>query len=289
MRLYATDSGLAREDRPGVLAVLDLPYPDVGALLRGPGIEVARTARVLRELPLDPATLRSPVSRPGKVLIVGLNYGSHAAEALEMFAALGKADMTLPSEPNLQVCAGSAVTGPVASIVLPEVAADQVDYEGEVAVVIGTSASAAPVDEAWGHVAGLTVVNDVSARDIQLRAMTGDPTASIGVAKSFDTFKPLGPCLVTADEFTAAPDLALRTRVNGEVRQDDRTSGFLHSIPELIAYLSRYQTLEPGDVICTGTPRGAGVFAERYLRPGDVVEVEVERIGVLTNRVVVDA
>ncbi|MGW4529642.1 fumarylacetoacetate hydrolase family protein [Nocardia sp. NPDC004340] len=286
MRLYSTDDGLAREDRTGVLAVLDLPYSDVGALLRGPGLDAARTAPVLRELAVDQAVLRPPVARPGKVLIIGLNYGSHATEALEMFATLGKTGIELPSEPNMQVTAGSAVIGPGDPIVLPDVAADQVDYEGEVAVVIGTAARGVPVDQAWGHVAGLTIVNDASARDIQLRAMTGDATASIGVAKSFDTFKPLGPCLVTADEFTETPDLALRTRVNGELRQEDRTSGFIHSIPELIAHVSRYQTLEPGDVICTGTPRGAGVFSGRYLRAGDLVEVEVEGIGVLANRVV---
>ncbi|WP_433670568.1 fumarylacetoacetate hydrolase family protein [Nocardia sp. CA-136227] len=286
MRLYSTDDGLAREDRTDVLAVLDLPYSDVGALLRGPGLDAARTAPVLRELAVDQAVLRPPVARPGKVLIIGLNYGSHATEALEMFATLGKTGIELPSEPNMQVTAGSAVIGPGDPIVLPDVAADQVDYEGEVAVVIGTAARGVPVDQAWGHVAGLTIVNDASARDIQLRAMTGDATASIGVAKSFDTFKPLGPCLVTADEFTETPDLALRTRVNGELRQEDRTSGFIHSIPELIAHVSRYQTLEPGDVICTGTPRGAGVFSGRYLRAGDLVEVEVEGIGVLANRVV---
>lgn len=286
MRLYATSGGLAREDRSGVLAILDLPYADVGALLRGPGIGAARTAPVLREEPIVSARLRSPVARPGKVLIVGLNYSSHATETIEMFAALGKPDITLPNEPNLQVAAGSAVTGPTASIMLPAVATDHVDYEGEVAVVIGTTAREVSIDHAWSHVAGLTAVNDVSARDIQRRAMTGDPTASIGVAKSFDTFKPLGPCLVTADEFTETPDLAIRTRVNGTLRQDDRTTGFIHSIPELIAYLSHYQTLEPGDVICTGTPRGAGVFTESYLRAGDLVEVDIEGIGVLANRVV---
>ncbi|MFJ9367651.1 fumarylacetoacetate hydrolase family protein [Nocardia sp. NPDC101769] len=286
MRLYTTDDGLAREDRSGVLAVLDLPYADVGALVRGPGLDAARTARTLREQAIDQAILRPPVARPGKVLIVGLNYGSHAEEALEMFAALGQPGITLPSEPNLQVTAGSAVTGPADPILLPAVAAEQVDYEGEVAVVIGTPASCVTIDQAWRHVAGLTVVNDVSARDIQRRAMTGDPTASIGIAKSFDTFKPLGPCLVTADEFTETPDLAIRTRVNGTLRQEDRTSSFIHSIPELIAHLSRYQTLEPGDVICTGTPRGAGVFSGSYLRAGDLVEVEVEGIGVLGNRVV---
>lgn len=286
MRLYSTDDGLAREDHTGVLAVLDLPYADIGALLRGPGIEAARTAAVLREQAIGETALRAPVARPGKVLIIGLNYGSHATEALEMFAALGKPDITLPSEPNLQVAAGSAVTGPTDAIVLPNVAAEQVDYEGELAVVIGTAARHVTVEQAWRQVAGLTVVNDISARDIQRRAMTGDPTASIGVAKSFDTFKPLGPCLVTADEFTETPDLAIRTRVNGELRQDDRTSEFIHTIPELIAFLSRYQTLEPGDIICTGTPRGAGVFSERFLRAGDLVEVDVEGIGVLSNRMV---
>ncbi|MFE3795345.1 fumarylacetoacetate hydrolase family protein [Nocardia tengchongensis] len=286
MRLYSTDDGLAREDRAGVLSLLDLPYAEVGALLRGPGLDAARTAMVLREQALDQAVLRPPVARPGKVLIIGLNYGSHATEALDMFAALGKTDIAVPTEPNMQVTAGSAVVGPGDPIVLPEVAAEQVDYEGEVAVVIGTPARGVSVGAAWRHVAGLTIVNDASARDIQLRAMTGDPTASIGVAKSFDTFKPLGPCLVTADEFTETPDLALRTRVNGELRQEDRTSGFIHSIPELIAHVSRYQTLEPGDVICTGTPRGAGVFSGRYLRAGDLVEVEVEGIGVLANPVV---
>ncbi|MFJ9743836.1 fumarylacetoacetate hydrolase family protein, partial [Streptomyces sp. NPDC101166] len=187
MRLYSTDDGLAREDRTGVLAVLDLPYSDVGALLRGPGLDAARTAPVLRERAVDQAVLRPPVARPGKVLIIGLNYGSHATEALEMFATLGKTGIELPSEPNMQVTAGSAVIGPGDPIVLPDVAADQVDYEGEVAVVIGTPARGVPVDRAWGHVAGLTIVNDASARDIQLRAMTGDATASIGVAKSFDT------------------------------------------------------------------------------------------------------
>ncbi|MFF9075740.1 fumarylacetoacetate hydrolase family protein [Streptomyces sp. NPDC014735] len=181
--------------------------------------------------------------------------------------------------------AGSAVTAPGDDIRLPAVAADQVDYEGEVAVVIGRSASAVSTAEAPSHIAGLTIANDVSARDIQQRAMSGDPTASIGVAKSFDTFKPLGPCLVTTDELTAAIDLRLRTLVNGDVRQDDRTSSFIHGVADLISYLSRYQTLEPGDVILTGTPRGAGVFSGRHLRPGDVVEVEVEHIGTLRNRV----
>ncbi|WP_067840321.1 fumarylacetoacetate hydrolase family protein [Nocardia lijiangensis] len=286
MRLYTTNEGIAREDRADVLSVLDLPQRDLGELLDGPGLDAARTAGTLREIPLAGATLHAPVRRPGKIVIVGLNYPSHAEEALAAFAAIDRTDIEMPTEPNLQIVAGSAVTGPGNTVVLPGVAAGEVDYEGELAVVIGRAATGVPVETAWDHVAGLTIANDVSARDIQRRAMTGDPVASIGVAKSFDTFKPLGPCLVTADEFTGRVDLRLRTRVNGEVRQDDRTSSFIHSIPEIVSHLSKYQTLLPGDVICTGTPRGAGLFSGRFLRHGDIVEVEVERIGVLSNPVV---
>ncbi|MEV0028411.1 fumarylacetoacetate hydrolase family protein [Nocardia sp. NPDC050793] len=286
MRLYTTNDGIAREDRAGVLSVLDLPQWDLGELLDGPGLDAARAAGTLRDIPLDAATLHAPVRRPGKVVIIGLNYPSHAEEALAAFAAIGRTDIEMPTEPNLQITAGSAVTGPMNPIVLPGVAAAEVDYEGELAVVIGRAATTVPVEAAWDHVAGLTVANDVSARDIQRRAMTGDAGASIGVAKSFDTFTPLGPCLVTADEFTDGIDLRIQTRVNGELRQDDRTSSFIHSIPEIVSYLSKYQTLLPGDVICTGTPRGAGLFSGSFLRHGDIVEVEVERIGILSNPVV---
>ncbi|TDD42427.1 fumarylacetoacetate hydrolase family protein [Saccharopolyspora elongata] len=286
MRLYSTTVGIAREDRPGLLSVLDLPYRDIGQLLDGPGLAAARDAATIRELPLGEATLHAPVRRPGKVVIVGLNYPSHAEEALAAFAAIGRADIELPTEPNMQITAGSAVADPGSPIVLPPVASDEVDYEGELAVIIGSAATNVPVADAWDHVAGLTVANDVGARDIQRRAMTGDAVASIAVAKSFDTFKPLGPCLVSADEFAADVDLAIRTRVNGELRQDDRTSSFIHSIPELVSHLSRFHTLQPGDVICTGTPSGAGSFSGRFLRAGDVIEIDVERIGVLSNRVV---
>ncbi|MET9657712.1 fumarylacetoacetate hydrolase family protein [Streptomyces sp. NPDC006510] len=286
MRLYSTDQGIAREDRPGELSVLDLPFDELGALLRGPGVEAARSAKAVRRVALGEARVLAPVRRPGKVLIVGLNYRSHAEEVLEMLAAMGKSLAELPKEPNFQVVAGSAVIAPSDPIVLPAVAAAEVDYEGEVAAVIGRAATDVAVADARKHLAGLTVVNDVSARDIQHRAMSGDPTASIGVSKSFDTFKPLGPCLVTEDEFDGAFDLRIRTRVNDELRQDDRTGSLIHGLPELISFLSRYQTLEPGDVICTGSPRGAGIFSGRFLRPGDLVEVEVEGIGSLRSKVV---
>lgn len=285
MRLYTTDRGIGREDHDGTLALLDLPQRDLGQLLSGPGLDAARNATSSSEIALKDVRVLSPVVRPGKILIVGLNYPSHAEEALAAFAAMGRKDIAMPTEPNMQLVAGSATTGTDHAIRLPAIAPDEVDYEGELAVVIGRRAHAVSAEEAWAHVAGLTIANDLGARNIQRRAMTGDAAASIGVAKSFDTFKPLGPCLVTADEFSAEVDLRLQTYVNGELRQDDQTGSFIYSIPELVSHLSRYQTLYPGDVICTGTPCGAGAFTGRFLRPGDVVEVTIERIGVLRNEV----
>ena len=283
MRLYNTDLGPAREDETGVLTVVDMP--DLGDVIRDGGLGRLESAPVVDKVSLADAKLRAPVPRPGKVIIVGLNYPSHGEEALAMFAAMGKPDIQLPTVPNFYIAAASAVTGPGQPIRLPRAAPGKVDYEGEVVIVIGEDGAEINASDAWQHVAGLTIANDVSARDVQQRAMTGDPTATIATAKSFDTFKPLGPCLVTADEFGKPLDLRIRTRVNNELRQDDRTSSFIHEIPDLIAYLSRFHMLQAGDVICTGTPAGAGLFSQRFLAPGDVVEVDVEEIGLLTNPV----
>ena len=283
MRLYNTDLGPAREDETGVLTVVDMP--DLGDVIRDGGLGRLESAPVVDKMSLADAKLRAPVPRPGKVIIVGLNYPSHGEEALAMFAAMGKPDIQLPNVPNFYIAAASAVTGPGQPIRLPRAAPGKVDYEGEVVIVIGEDGAEINASDAWQHVAGLTIANDVSARDVQQRAMIGDPTATIATAKSFDTFKPLGPCLVTADEFGKPLDLRIRTRVNNELRQDDRTSSFIHEIPDLIAYLSRFHMLQAGDVICTGTPAGAGLFSQRFLAPGDVVEVDVEEIGLLTNPV----
>jgi 2-keto-4-pentenoate hydratase/2-oxohepta-3-ene-1,7-dioic acid hydratase in catechol pathway len=283
MRLYNTDQGPAREDEPGALAVVDLP--DLGDVVRDGELHRIESATVVDKVPLADAKLFAPVRRPGKVIIVGLNYASHAEEALARFAAMSMRDIELPTVPNFFIVAASAVTSSGSAIRLPQAAPAQVDYEGEVAIVIGRDGADISTVDAWNHVAGLSIANDVSARDIQQRAMSGDPAATVATAKSFDTFKPLGPCLVTADEFEEPLDLRIRTRVNNEIRQDDRTSSFIHGVPDLIAYLSRYHALQAGDVICAGTPAGAGLFSNRFLAPGDVIEVEVEGIGVLTNSV----
>lgn len=285
MRLYTTDQGIAREDRDGELSLLDLPEADLGELLRGRGLAAASNATVRERVPMHTRKILAPVPRPGKVPIVGLNYRSHAEEVLEVMKAFGR-EMQLPNEPNFQQTPGSAVIGPGEAIVLPDIAPAMVDYEGEIAAVIGTAATRVPASRAWSCLAGLTVANDVSARDIQRRAMGGDVMLTVGHAKSFDTFKPLGPCLVTADEFDEPLDLAVRTVVNGEVRQDSRTTEFVYQISELISYVSHYFTLEPGDVLLTGSPKGVGQFSGTFLAPGDVVEITAERIGTLTNHVV---
>lgn len=283
MRLYTTAHGLAREEG-GALALLDAPERDLGAALRNGSFEALRAAPVRGRVALGEAPLLAPVLRPGKVVIVGLNYRSHAEEVIELLRKAGRA-IDLPKDPNFHLTPGSAVIGPDAPIPLPPAAPAMVDYEGEIAAVIGRRATRVDAADAWSHVAGLTICNDVSARDVQRRAMSGDPTVSVGLAKSFDGFKPLGPCLVTADEFAEPLDLRLRTLVNGEVRQDARTTEFLHQISELVAYVSTFMTLEAGDVLSTGSPQGVGQFQGLFLAPGDRVEIEVERIGTLANGV----
>lgn len=208
---------------------------------------------------------------PSKIVAVGLNYRDHAEEQ----------NQPLPERPLLFTKFPSAVTGPYADIEkLPETT--KLDYEVELGVVIGPRARQVPRGRSREHVAGYVVVNDVSARDAQFE----DGQWVRG--KSFDTFAPMGPALVTTDEVSDPHRLTVRTWVNGELRQDSNTSNLIFDVDELIAYCSRYFTLEPGDVIATGTPGGVGVFLDppRFLEPGDVVELEVGHVGRLINRVV---
>src|ERR1700758_1516445 len=184
MRLYNTDQGPAREDEPGVLSLVDLP--DLGEVVRDGGLDRIESACCVDKVPLADARLFAPVRSPGKVIIVGLNYASHTQEALAHFAAMGMRDIQLPTVPNFYIVAASAVTDPWSAIRLPQAAPAQVDYEGEVAVVIGRDGANISTSDAWNHVGGLTIANDVSARDVQQRAMTGNPTATVATAKSFD-------------------------------------------------------------------------------------------------------
>lgn len=282
MRLYTTDRGLAREEPDGSLAVLDLPHEDVGSLLRDGSIDDAVEAGARERVALGEVTLRAPVLAPGRFVIVGLNYRSHVDEFAEGIGIEPNYDV---GTPFVFEVAGDSVCGPADTIVRPVDAPDQVDYEGEVAVVIGRRADHIDAADAWAHVAGLSVVNDVSARDVQTAAMRAKPPG-IGGSKSFPTFKPLGPCLATADAFDAQLDVGVTTKVNGELRQDGRTTEFLTPLSDLLAFISTRMVLEPGDVICTGSPRGVGMWlGGKFLVAGDVVEVEVEGVGVLRNTV----
>jgi 2-keto-4-pentenoate hydratase/2-oxohepta-3-ene-1,7-dioic acid hydratase in catechol pathway len=270
MRLYRTADGLARGEG-GELLLLDLPHRDVAALFED-DVDLARRASVRKRLPLDRAKLLSPVERPCRIIIVGLNYRGHVAEA----------GLKTPEHPQFIAIDGGPASGPEDSIVLPPIAPTHVDYEGEVGVVIGKDCFNVPAEEAWSYVGGLTCVNDVSARDMQRDAMS-QPGQGVGFSKALDTFKPFGPAVVTVDAFTMPLDIALTTRVNGEVRQNARTSDLIFDIPQLIAAISRLVTLHPGDLICSGTPSGVGFPTGRYLKLGDIVEVEVEGIGVIRN------
>ncbi len=239
------------------------------------GLDLASAPAVAPTRALADVTMLSPVAAPSKVLAIGLNYRDHAAEAT----------MELPKAPLVFVKTTNSIVGPEVAITWAAAASEQVDYEAELAVVIGRRARDVTEAAALDHVLGYTCCNDVSARDAQF----ADKQWVRG--KSFDTFCPLGPWLVTADDVPDPQALRIACRVNGTALQDDTTANMIFSVAELVSYVSRYLTLEPGDVIATGTPVGVG-FARTppiYLHDGDVVEVDIERIGVLRNPVTVTA
>ncbi len=216
--------------------------------------------------------LRAPVVAPPKIICLGLNYRDHAAEQ----------EKTPPDEPVIFMKPRTAIISHEESIIKPSFVR-QLDYEAELAVVIGKRAKNVSVQEAESCIFGYTIFNDVSARDVQFK----DKQWTRG--KGFDTFAPMGPCIVAAEQLENSTDLRIRTRVNGELRQDSTTRNMVFNVYEVVHSLSRVMTLEPCDIIATGTPAGVGFAIKpqpKFLRGGDVVEVEVEGIGVLRNPVV---
>jgi 2-keto-4-pentenoate hydratase/2-oxohepta-3-ene-1,7-dioic acid hydratase in catechol pathway len=212
----------------------------------------------------------APVPRPGKLICIGLNYRDHAAES----------NMAIPERPVVFSKFSTAVIAPGEPVITPETS-QQVDYEAELAVVIGRRAKNVSVSSALDYVLGYTAFNDVSARDFQF----ADGQWQRG--KSCDTFAPMGPTIVTADEIPDPHNLSIKLRLNGKTMQDSNTDQLIFGVPELIAFLSETITLEPGDVIATGTPPGVG-FARKppvFLKHGDEMEVEIEKIGTLNNPV----
>jgi 2-keto-4-pentenoate hydratase/2-oxohepta-3-ene-1,7-dioic acid hydratase in catechol pathway len=257
-------------DRDGRLLDLSSLVPEIdGAWLAGNRFDAARSAVESGGLPeLDP-TIRigPPVARPGKVVCIGLNYSDHAEET--------HADP--PAEPVIFMKAPNTVVGPNDEVRIPR-GSTKTDWEIELAVVIGCTARyVADHDEALSRVAGYAIANDVSEREFQLeRGGTWDK------GKSCETFNPLGPWLVTADEVGDPQQLDLRLWINGEPRQQSSTKNMIFSVAELVRYVSQFMVLEPGDVINTGTPAGVALGQPEpkpYLRPGDVIELEIDGLG----------
>ncbi|MDW8103683.1 MAG: fumarylacetoacetate hydrolase family protein [Armatimonadota bacterium] len=222
---------------------------------------------------LEEVRLLPPVPRPQKILAIGANYRAHCEES----------GMPIPQKPIVFVKVPSALIAHGEAIVYPRITSE-LDYEGELAVVVGRRVRNVPAEEAMAYVAGYTIMNDVTARDLQ--RTEGQWTR----AKGCDTFAPCGPWLVTADEVADPHALVIETRVNGEVRQRSSTSDMIFPIPALIAHISAAMTLLPGDIITTGTPAGVGVYRQPQglLQPGDEVVIRIEGIGELRNHVVAE-
>jgi acylpyruvate hydrolase len=265
---------------PSMTRVIDLNAADprlpadMLQLLRG-GDELLDLARhVIQSAPpevwleIAGPQLLAPVPNPGKLICIGLNYRDHAAEA----------EMAAPAEPVVFAKLANTVNGPYSPIRMPR-GSEQIDYEGELGVVLGKTCKGVKEADALDYVAGYLAVNDVSARDVQHR------NGQWVLGKSPDGFAPMGPALVTADEVGDPQQLDLRTRIGNEVVQSANTREMIFPVAHLISFISEFVTLEPGDVIATGTPSGVGGAQEppRWLRAGETVRVEFPRLGALAN------
>lgn len=262
MKLVSYSDGFGRVEGDEVIPM----GPDILEYLRSGSFEDGAS------LAADSITWLAPIPSPGKIVCIGLNYRDHAREA----------GQEVPSEPVLFPKFGNSVVGSGHPVVIPEVAR-QIDYEAELGVIVGKRASRVSAEGALDHVAGYTCLNDLSARDLQFgnggQWMRG---------KAIDTFLPSGPWLVTSDEIPDPQHLSIRCLVNGQVLQDSNTSEMIFGVADLVSFISQTITLEPGDLIASGTPAGVGFVRKPplFLESGDEVSVEISEIGKLTNPVV---
>ncbi len=259
---------------PGQLSDLILTGPESTESVQRLIAEASRKDISAYSVPLSEAKLLAPVPFPPKIICLGLNYRDHVEET----------GQRLPDEPVIFMKPHTAIIGPNESIVKPNFV-QELDYEAELAIIIGKKGKDIPVGKASEHVFGYTILNDVSARDIQFK----DKQWTRG--KGFDTFAPTGPCITTADELGDTSNLSIRTWVNGELRQNSSTKEMIFKVEQVILHLSRVMTLEPCDIIATGTPSGVGFKMKphpKFLQAGDIVKIGIEGIGVLQNSVVND-
>jgi 2-keto-4-pentenoate hydratase/2-oxohepta-3-ene-1,7-dioic acid hydratase in catechol pathway len=278
---YQNNASSEPKPRPGVLVGEDqvgdlgaLGFASLASVIEGGSAALGRIAGARLALtPLSEVKLLAPIPRPNKLICVGLNYRDHAAET----------GVVIPDVPTIFNKFPKAIIGPGEPIVLPKVSTSP-DYEAEFAFVIGRGGRHIAEADWRNHVFGYTIVNDVSARDYQ-RA-----TTQWLMGKTFDTFAPMGPWIVSQEEVSDPHNLSVRMVINGETLQNGNTSQLIFNIPRLIAFLSSVFTLEPGDVVSTGTPAGVGAARKppRWLLPGDDVAVQVEGIGELRNPVVAE-
>jgi 2-keto-4-pentenoate hydratase/2-oxohepta-3-ene-1,7-dioic acid hydratase in catechol pathway len=249
-------------------------YPDLRALLAADGLARARdlAAGAAADAALDEIVFLPPIPVPEKIICVGVNYADRNTEYT---------NLEVPKYPNIFLRTPGSLVGHRQPIVRPP-ESEQLDYEGECAIIIGTGGRRIPQERAAQHVAGLTCLNEGTLRD-----WTRHGTFNVTQGKNFERSGAIGPWMVTADECPGFADVKVTTRVNGEVRQNDTTAHLLFSFAALVAYISTWTQLTPGDVIATGTPIGAGARFKppRWLVPGDVVEVEVSGVGTLSNTV----
>ncbi|AQZ69009.1 2-hydroxyhepta-2,4-diene-1,7-dioate isomerase [[Actinomadura] parvosata subsp. kistnae] len=266
--------GPAGQERPVVMDdagnLRDIGEPEIdGAFLASGGVARVRAALERGDLPVVEAEglrVGAPIARPGKIVCIGLNYSDHAAES----------GAAVPAEPVVFMKAGNTMVGPYDEVLVPR-GSVKTDWEVELAVVIGREARyLGSREEALGVIAGYAISNDVSEREFQL-----ERGGQWDKGKSCETFNPLGPWLVTADEVGDPQALPMRLWVNGELRQDGDTKNMIFDVAEVVRYLSQFMVLEPGDVINTGTPAGVamGMPGQPYLRAGDVMELEIEGLG----------
>ena len=267
-------AGILLDEDVVPVSALDAPAASVRGLLAaldagGLADLAARAKGSLERIELSGVRLLAPVPDPEKIICLGLNYRDHAAET----------GQDIPAAPMWFAKFANSLIGSGQEIVLPTAHPDYVDYEAELAVVIGRTAHRVAAEDALSYVAGAMPFNDVSARDLQIQ----NPLWTSG--KAVDTFAPCGPSLVTLEEIGDLGALDLRTRVNGELVQHGSTRELIFGVAETVAWLSRTITLVPGDIIATGTPAGVGASRNSFLRAGDTVEVEIDGLGAVVNSV----